>query len=146
MSARIATLVVLAGLLALLTGCGGNDGSAGTTNAPTAVTAADLDRDGTYWLTLTPDLKDELVSLGKTRLSAERPDGAAGIRAIPTDDLVAEIEKQYTNVSKRSATIYTTYVGANDTLAKAGLDDALNRLGQLCDSTPRPPQCDQSSP
>lgn len=141
--------VALAALLSIfaVAGCGGSDDEkAAAKPKPTAVALADLDKDGNFWLALTPDLKDELVELGKSRLGEQRPGGATGIRAVPTADLVAEIEKQYANQSKRSATIYATYTGANDKIAGARLDDALSGLEQLCSEEPPPPECGDEGP
>ena len=119
-------LVLLLGAL-VAAGCGGDDAP----EPPTAVAAADLDENGEFWITLTPDLKDELIDMGKQRLGEERPDGASGIQAMDTRGLVAEVDKQYANKSKRTDSIYETYTGANDKFAKANLDDALNGLDQL---------------
>jgi hypothetical protein len=108
----------------LVAACGGDDAPA----KPTSVTAADLDKDGTFWRSLTPDLQDELVEAGKTKLGEARPDGATVIASYDTDELVSEIDKQYTNTSKRSASIYDTYVTANDTIARENLNEVMPQL------------------
>lgn len=133
-------MLILIGALSLVA-CGGAEKEQPA--KPTSVVAGDLDKDGNFWLTLTPDLKDELVELGKSRLGEQRPDGATGIRAMSADKLVVEVEKEYANASKRSSTIFSTYTGANDKLAAANFDDAINQLDQLCNSEPRPPECDE---
>jgi hypothetical protein len=135
----VLALVALLGVVAL-GGCGGGSDGAET---PTAVTADDLEKDGAFWLSLTPDLKDDLVEAGKERLAEERPDGAAQIRRYATADLVAEIEKQYANESKRSQDIFGVYRQANDTLAMGGLNDALGGLDELCSGSDAPAECSQ---
>jgi len=140
---QVALIVLALGTFGL-TACGSSEGEAPastTQAAPTAITSADLDKDGSFWLTLTPDLKDELIGIGKGRLGEQRPDGATGIQAVDTSKLVSEVDKQYANQAKRASSIYETYTKANDTFAKAGLDDALDGLNQLCNSEPRPEQC-----
>jgi len=109
-------------------GCGGEESEPAAVKKPTSVVAADLDKNGDYWNTLTPDLKDELVTQGQSRLGDERPDGADDIRAIDTDELVAEIDKQYSNEAKRRASIYETYTGANDQLARERLEELIPQL------------------
>lgn len=137
---RAATLV-LACLLCLssLAACGSDESEAPA--KPTSVTSADLSKDGTFWKTLTPDLKDQLVAMGKDRLAEERPGVAARLRAVPTDKLLTEIEKRYSNQSAQQLKVYKTYVAANDTLALAGFNDAMGQMESLCDSEPRPAQC-----
>jgi len=139
------TLAVAAVLaIFVLAACGSSSSDKRTATAPptpTAVAADDLQKDGQFWVSLTEDLKDELVGLGKEQLGEDRPDGATGIQAVDTAKLVAEIDKQYSNTAKRATTIYSTYTGANDTLAKGDLDNALDGLDQLCNSEPKPPQC-----
>lgn len=108
-------------------GCGGDDESSAA-DKPTSVVAADLDKSGEFWLTLTPDLKDELVDYGKDRLGEERPDGASSIRAVDGDELVSEMDKRYSNEAKRESTIYETYRGANDEIAQDTLDELLPQL------------------
>ena len=127
--------------MVFLAACGGSETKEPA--KPTSVTETDLEKDGTFWRTLTPDLKDELVEFGKSRLGEQRPDGATGIKAMPTDKLVAEVEKNYANASKRRSTIISIYTGANDKLAGANFDDAINQLDQLCNTEPRPPECDE---
>lgn len=130
---------LLLGLLLLsIAGCGGSG-----QDTPTSVSADDLGKTGEFWLKLTPDLKDELVNHGKEKLGEVRPDGATAILAVNTEELVNEIDKQYANKSKSADTVYDTYIGANDALAQADLNGALDQLDQLCDGVPAPPQCDQ---
>lgn len=111
----LVSLVVALVLLAVCAGCGGSE-------APTSVAADDLSQTGDFWNSLTPDLKVELVEFGKDRLGGERPDGASVIAAVSNDDLVDQIDTQYTNEAKQSTSIYDTYVGANDQLAGESLD------------------------
>jgi len=141
MKAPSVLVIVLLSALALVA-CGGSD-EAAEAPKPTSVTAADLDKDGTFWVSLTPDLKDELVDLGKSRLGEDRPDGAPGIKAVPTSDLIAEMEKDYANEAKRSTSIYVTYTAANDKIAQAKLNDALGGLDELCNGPTPPPECDE---
>lgn len=136
---RWIALLLVAALGLGVTACGSDEPK--SKPAPTTVSSNDLDKAGEFWLSLTPDLKDELVDIGKQRLGEERPDGATGIQALDTDKLVAEIDKQYANQSKRSQAIYAVYALANNTLAKANLDDALDGLNQLCNSEPKPAEC-----
>lgn len=125
---RLAVLTIVMCLTAgSLSSCGGDDGG-DAPEKPTTVTAADLDKDGHFWVQLTPDLKDELVDAGKTKLGEQRPDGASNIRAIDSDELVTEIDKQYSNESKREATIYETYVGANDKIARETFEGLVPQL------------------
>lgn len=116
-SALRLSLVVLSCLA--FAGCGGDsdNNAAAVAQTPTAVTAEDLQKTGEFWIELTPDLKDELVNAGKDQLGIERPDGATEIKAVDDDALIEEINKQYTNAAKRPASIYRTYVAANDALA-----------------------------
>jgi hypothetical protein len=134
---RMSILLCAVLLAGTMTACG----SADEPQAPTAVTKADLDKSGEFWLSLTPDLKDELIIMGKARLGEQRPDGAAQIAAVPADKLIAEIEKTYTNESKRDETVFFTYAEANDALARAQLNDALGQMDQLCSGMNPPPQC-----
>lgn len=133
----IPVLLCLALLSGTMAACGGAD----EPKAPTAVAQADLDKTGDFWLSLTPDLKDELIVMGKARLGQQRPDGAAQIAAVPADRLIAEMEKTFSNESKRDETVFFTYAEANDTLARAQLDDALGQMDQLCNGVNPPPQC-----
>jgi hypothetical protein len=112
----------------LATGCGGEDQGAERPAPPSSVTTADLQRDGNFWNSLTPDLKDDLVDFGKDRLAEER---GSSVRQYDNDELVAEIDREYTNQAKVSADIYGTYVGANNALASETLDDAVTELDQL---------------
>jgi hypothetical protein len=122
-----APIAMVSTVLALLFGaCGANEPA--KPKAPTAVTAADLDKDGTFWVRLTPDLKDELVNEGKVRLGKLRPDGASGIQAMDDDELIAEIDKTYSNTGNRSEQIYYAYMGANDAMAKAQFDVAMGEI------------------
>jgi hypothetical protein len=102
----------------LATGCGGEDQGAERPAPPSSVTTADLQRDGNFWNSLTPDLKDDLVDFGKDRLAEER---GSSVRQYDNDELVAEIDREYTNQAKVSADIYGTYVGANNALASETL-------------------------
>ena len=123
---RVTIWVGLSLLTVAIVGCGDDEPSAA--ERPASVVAADLDKNGGFWLTLTPDLKDELVDHGKDRLGEERPDGASYIRAVDGDELVAEMDKQYSNQAKRESTIYEIYRGANDKLAQDTLDELLPQL------------------
>ena len=122
---RRATLTAAALCLLILVavgatfGCGGDDDS----SKPTEVSESDLQKDGDFWRSLTPDLKDQLVEFGQQRLGQERPDGATEIDAIETSPLVTEVDKQYSNEGKRSQTIYETYVMANDTIARQQFEE-----------------------
>jgi hypothetical protein len=117
-------VVVVAALGGLATpGCGGDDNE-----TPPAVTDSDLQRDGEFWTSLTPDLKDELVEIGKDRLARERGNVVLGA---DTGELVAEIDKEYANQSKRSTSIFDTYVVANNKLAGEELDRALDQMETL---------------
>lgn len=107
-------------------GCGGND----EPEKPTAVAAEDLQKDGEFWRSLTPDLKDKLVELGQQRLGEQRPDGASEIDALDTAELVTEIDKQYSNESKRTQTIFETYTAANDTIARRQFEQLTPELEQ----------------
>jgi len=103
-------------------GCGDGD-------APTNVSAADLEsQSGEFWISLTPDLKEKLVEAGKDRLGSERPDGSSQIHALSNDDLIAEIDQEYENESKRDSTIYDTYVGANDELFREQFEGLVPQL------------------
>lgn len=125
-----------------LAACGtSDDGEQAKVEVPTTVRAEDLARDGTLWRSLTPDLKDTLIGLGKDRLAAERPDGASGIRAYDTAKLVVEVDKQYTNESKRSRSIYETFRSASDRMAHEELDDIFNQMGELCAREDAPEEC-----
>jgi hypothetical protein len=115
--------VVLVVLLAVLAGCGGGS------SKPTSVSQADLQKDGPFWKSLTPDLRDELVDMGKNKLGQERPDGATQITAVDNTKLIAEMDKQYANSSKQSQTIYDTYVGANDKIAHDTFNQLAPQLG-----------------
>lgn len=88
-------------------GCGGE-------SSPTSVSSEDLTQSGSFWSSLSPDLKDELIDFGKDKLSEERPEGASSIQAVRSSELVDEIDGQYENDSKSDAEIYDTYVEAND--------------------------------
>jgi hypothetical protein len=138
-------LAVLIGVLPMgvLAACGGDGDGGGDEagKAPTTVRAEDLERDGAFWRSLTPDLKDSLIGLGKDQLAEERPDGASGIRAYKTAELVAEVEKQYTNVAKQDRSIYETYRLANDQLARQALDGILNEMDELCQREDAPAEC-----
>ena len=125
-----------------LVACGG-DSDEQEAAPPTSVTAADLTKTGEFWNTLTPDLKDELVGLAKDQEASESPDRANEIQARDTDQYVAEIDKQYTNAAKRAETVEATYAAVVKALAMETLSGALNQLDQLCDSEPRPPECDE---
>lgn len=105
----VASLAALGLAVLLVAGCGGG-------SAPTSVSSTDLSETGDFWNSLTADLKVELVELGKNQLGEERPDGASVISAVSNDELVEEIDTQYSNEAKRSTSIYDTYVGANDQL------------------------------
>jgi hypothetical protein len=105
-------------------GCGGDDSE----DKPTEVGEADLQKDGEFWNSLTPDLKDQLVEAGQDRLGKERPDGASEIDAIDTAQVVQEIDKQYTNEGKRGQKIYDTYVSANDTIARQQFEEVAPEL------------------
>ena len=108
---KILFLLALAG--AVLLGCGGS-------TKPTKVTAADLNRDGDFWKSLSPDLKDELMDLARRRLDREAPAPSANdygstnragqvLRAIERETFTAEVDKQYTNEAKRRNTIFETW-------------------------------------
>ena len=114
----------------LLAGCGGEDKAAAPAapEKPTVVTEADLNKKGDFWVRLTPDLKDELIDAGKQKLGGDRPDGASNITAIDGDKLVEEMDKQYSNVSKRTSTIYSTYVVANDAIALDTFNELVPQL------------------
>jgi hypothetical protein len=114
--------VVTSIVVASISGCGGS-------GPPTDVSAADLEgQSGEFWISLTPDLKEELVEAGKNRLGSERPDGSSQIHAAPNDDLIAEIDQEYENESKRDSTIYDIYVGANDELARETFEGLIREL------------------
>ena len=123
-------LAVLALSLALV-GVVVSGGGGSTSRAPTTVAADDLDRDGTFWLSLTPDLRDELVEKAKERFADAHPDGATKIVAVDTAGLVAEIDKQYANEAKRAQDIYSTYELANRKQALARFNDAMSQLEDL---------------
>lgn len=143
---RRAVIALLVGVFSLgaLTACGGDAGATkAAAETPTTVSADDLDREGEFWRSLTPDLKDVLVDLGKDRLAEERPDGAAQIQALSTGELVAEIDKQYTNQGKRDQSIYVTYTGANNRIAMGTFRDAMGKMDSLCSGPDAPPECDE---
>lgn len=84
---------------------------------PTSVAPADLDRSGSFWLSLTDDLKQTLTGDCQERLAHERPEGASEIEAVPPRQLIQRIDVQYENSAKRANSIFATCVGANDELA-----------------------------
>jgi hypothetical protein len=102
--------LIIATLGLYVAGCGG-------ASKPTSVSSADLNRDGSYWGSLTGDLRQTLVQDCQDRLAEERPDGASAIRATPPARLVKQIDLQYENAAKRASSIYKTCVGANDQIA-----------------------------
>jgi hypothetical protein len=118
-----ALCLVLISAVGVTLGCGDDE-----PEKPTSVSEADLQKDGEFWRSLTPDLKDQLVEAGQQRLGQERPDGATEIDAIETSELVTEIDKQYSNEGKRSQTIYETYVMANDTIAREQFEELAPEL------------------
>lgn len=124
MLARVVVCCLLALGATPLVACGSDDSD----EKPTAVNEADLNKDGEFWNSLTPDLKDQLVEAGQDRLGKERPDGASEIDAIATAQVVQELDKQYTNEAKRSQTIYDTYVSANDTIAREQFEELAPEL------------------
>ncbi len=95
----------------VLAGCG----SSGSKR--TFVTPADLNRTGAFWLSLTGDLRQTLVGKPAKTDSDTNDRTARQIRATPPSRLVQQIDLQYENAAKRTSTIYSTYVGANDQLA-----------------------------
>lgn len=95
----------------VLVGCGSGS------SKPTSVSPADLNRTGAFWLSLTGDLRQTLVEACQAQLGHERPAGASEISATPPNRLVQQIDLQYENAAKRTSTIYSTCVGANDQLA-----------------------------
>ena len=104
--------------------CGGDDEPA----APTTVSPADLEKDGEFWASLSPDLKDELIEIAQDRLGEERPDGASEIDALAAAELTGEMEKQYANESKRDQEIYAVYRQANDLIARRRLEELIPQI------------------
>jgi hypothetical protein len=83
--------VLLAALAALALGCGGSD-------SPASVSAADLQEDGAFWLSLDAPLRRELAGICHDQQVKEGPDEAesiAIIQGLDTDDYVASIDRQY---------------------------------------------------
>lgn len=128
---RTAVLVAL-GVVVLLAGAGVvlavTQQDASEDAPPARVTAADLAKDGRFWNSLTPDLKDDLVAFGKDRLAEER---GPSVKTMDNGELIAEIDREYTNRAKQAQDIYGTYVRANNSLAEANLDDAVGELDAL---------------
>lgn len=134
---------LIVGLL-LLVGCGDEETTATPTQTvPTSVSANDLERDGEFWRSLTPDLKEDLVNLAKDRRAEQRPEVANSTRASDNDELVAEIDQEYTNASKRGSEVFTVYGGVVSEQARETLDDAVNQLDQLCSGEAAPPECEE---
>lgn len=112
-------------------GCGGSD----EPEAPKQVTAKDLNKNGEFWRTLTPDLKDELADLCKRDLGEQRaemsgePTVANRIQAMPTAAVVSYVDKQYTNESKLQSKIKINCHGALDAQIKQQFDEAIGQLG-----------------
>lgn len=143
MNVKTVTLVAVV-LLGLLTGCGSE--SSGTTKSatatvPTTVSPADLERSGEFWMTLSPDLRDDLVEAAKERRAEELPDAAASLRAADRASLVSEIEKHFSNAGNREDAIYSAYLEATQRLAMDSLNQALDGMERLCEGDPRPAQC-----
>jgi hypothetical protein len=115
----------------VVVGCGGSD----EPNAPSQVTAKDLDKNGEFWNSLTPDLKDELAELCKRDLGDQRaemsgePTVANRIQAIPTTEVVSYVDKQYTNDSKIQSKIKINCHGALDVQIQQQFDEAIGQLG-----------------
>ena len=114
--------ILLIALLLLLADCGSSG------SAPTAVGGDDLHQNGDFWNELTPDLKIELVEFAKSKLAGERPEGASEIEADRNQPLIAEIDRQFTNQTKREATIYDTYVQSGDHLAEEKFRELVPQL------------------
>lgn len=119
--AALAVVILLAGAGAVLL-LTQQDGSDDAVARPERVTAADLSQDGAFWQSLTPDLKDDLVAFAKDRLGQERDP------SLDNNQLVAEIDREYTNEAKRGQDIYGTYVAANNALAEENVDDIIDEL------------------
>jgi hypothetical protein len=115
----------------VLAGCGDGGGTASEPPRPTSVSVADLQRDGTFWRELTPDLKDDLVDAAKERFANSHPDGATKIRAVDRAALVAEIDKQYTNVGNRTLDIDAVYQRANGKIALDSFNETMSQLDDL---------------
>jgi hypothetical protein len=120
--AALIALAVVGGVLALT--IGGEDGD----ENPTSVTEADLDKDGAFWNRLTPDLKEQLINMGKAKLGVERPDATSLLAAVDNEKLIGEVDQEYANEAKRLESIYATYVKANDELAREDFQELLPQL------------------
>lgn len=128
---RTAVLIAL-GVVILLAGAGVvlavTQQGASEDAPPARVTAADLAKDGRFWISLTPDLKDDLVDFAKSRLAEQR---GPEVQLMDNGELVAGIDREFTNPAKQAQDIYGIYVGANNALAQEDLDGALTELDAL---------------
>ncbi|MGK2936289.1 MAG: hypothetical protein ACSLFR_00560 [Solirubrobacteraceae bacterium] len=136
-SLRSVLVVAASAALLAASGCGGDSEGGGgeAAEAPTQVTVADLRKDGTFWKSLTPDLKDELADLCKTQLGDRRakmsgePTVSNRIESIPTAEVVIYVDKQYTNEAKVESLITINCGGAIDANIGQQLDEAVSDLG-----------------
>lgn len=121
MLSRTAGVVVATCVL----GCG--SGGGGT---PSSVSAADLQRDGKFWLRLSPTLKAELASSCKDRqvTGHTNPIAQSQIEKLTPDQFEAKIDSTYADASKQSEKLANACDAALVSLASEQFNQLIPQL------------------